>query len=81
MEEQVEVNGTPAYYLHGALFTGSSDEPLATPVWQPDDPNYSLTWATSDLILTINFSSNEWFGGRISREALIRIAEGMIITP
>lgn len=81
MEEQVHVNGTPAYYLHGALFTGSSDEPLAAPVWQPDAPNYSLTWATSDLILTINFSSNEWFGGRISRDALIRIAESMVKAP
>jgi len=81
MEEQVQVNGMPAYYIHGALFTGSSDQPLATSVWQPDAPNYSLTWATSNLIITINFGSNEWFGGQISRDDLIRIAESMVSTP
>lgn len=81
MEEQVQVNGTIAYYTRGALFTGSDIEPLSTPVWQPDDPNYSLTWATPDLIITINFSANEWYGGQISREDLIRIAESMVPVP
>jgi len=77
MEEQVQVNGTSAYYLHGSLYTGSSDQPLATPVWRPDDPNYSLTWATSDLIITINFGSSEWYGGQITKDDLIKIAESM----
>jgi hypothetical protein len=76
-KEQVQVNGAPAYYLHGSFFTGSSDQPLSTPVWQADSPNYNLTWATPDLVININYGVSMWYGGQIYKDDLIKIAESM----
>jgi hypothetical protein len=76
-EELVQVNGMPAYYLQGSFYTGSSDQPLSTPIWQADDPNYSLTWATDKLVIKLNYTLTEWYPGQITKDDLIKIAESM----
>lgn len=76
-EEQVQVNGTPAIYFQGSFYTGSNLQPLSTPVWQADDPNYNITWATPELLITLNYYGTEWYGGQISKDDLVQIAESM----
>jgi hypothetical protein len=75
--EQVQVNGITAYYWQGAFDAGSAEHPLSPPVWRADEPHFTLTWATSELIITINYSLTEWYGGQINKDDLVRIAESM----
>lgn len=75
--EQVQVNGQTAYYWQGALDHGSVDQPLSSPVWRGDQPYFTLAWATSDLIIVINYAATESYGGLTSRDDLIKIAESM----
>ena len=75
--EQVQVNGQTAYYWQGAFDAGSTDQPLSPPIWRPDEPHFTLTWANSDLIIVLNYTATEWYGGQISKDDLIRIAESM----
>lgn len=75
--EQVHVNGMTAYYWKGAFDAGSSEQPLSPPVWRGDMPHFTLTWATSDLIVELYYDLTEWYGGQISKDDLVKIAESM----
>src|SRR5260221_2012754 len=69
--EQIEINSELAYYWQGSFYTGTDKEPLPTPIWQPDDPHYTLTWMTPDLIITLLYD------GQISKDDLVKIVESM----
>jgi hypothetical protein len=75
--EQLQVNGMTAYYWQGIFDAGSAEQPLSPPVWRADAPEYTLMWATSDLIVELYYSQTEWYGGQLSKHDLVRIAESM----
>lgn len=75
--EQVQVNDNTAYYWQGIFDAGSDEQPLSPPAWWADAPHYTLTWATSDLIIGLYYDVSEEFRGPIRKNDLIKIAEGL----
>ena len=75
--EQIKINDELAYYWQGSYYTGTDKHPLPTPIWQSDESHYTLTWMISDLIITLIYSGSEWYGGQISKDNLVQIAESM----
>jgi hypothetical protein len=80
--EMVQVGEACGYYAEGVgmvVFEGTQTPGTATPtaVWQPDDPQRTLTWTVDGLAIRLHFFTSQWYGGRLDKAAMIELAESL----
>jgi hypothetical protein len=81
--EVVQVGGITGTYLAGSWWAAPMPDGTPTPgptptlAFRPDDPTRSLAWKADGLDIQILYYAGTNYGGRLDKEAMIRIAESM----